>query len=179
MNTTTSTNSSTQTHTVTISSNDVRQVMRYIGADIQAICQAASQATHAFNMDEALVDVSVLLLNGVISGVTLWIEKEGVVVREYGFQFVDAPGGAAGPPAGQPPLGYVPSGARVRLRVTADTRLPVAEREAWFDRLGWKDSEPLTYAQGTTQTTYGSFQSGGLSVERNLKANPAYDRPQS
>lgn len=170
------TNTATDTHTISINASDVRLVMRHIGADIQAVCQAASQAAGHFNMKEVLTDVSILLLNGVISGVELVIEKEGVVVREYEFQFVNSASGMSGPPAGQPPLGYVPAGARLRVRVTPDTDVPKAERDAWFDELGWKDGEPLTYAPGTAQTAYGSFQSGGLCVERILKANPSYDR---
>ena len=175
--TATRTNSSTATHTVSVSSSDVRQVMQMITSDIQAVCRAAADAARTFDVDAALVDASILILNGVISGVALQIFLGTTIVREYRFELNDSQGGPSGPPAGQPPLGYVPEGARVRLTCTPDQRTPPAERQAWFDRLGWTNSEPLSHPSGTTDSSFGGFRSGGLFVERLLKSNPKYDRP--
>lgn len=173
----TTTYATTSTTTISVSASDVRQIMRLITLDTQAVCRAASQAARTFDIDQALIDVSLLLLNGIVSGIGLQIYADSVVIREYRFQLTDAASGTAGLPAGQPPLGYVPPGARIRLNVTPDLRTPAAEREAWFDRLGWSDAAPLSYASGTTQTTYGTFVSGGLRVQRQLMSNPSYDRP--
>lgn len=173
---TTRTNTLTATHTVSVSANDVREVMRLITSDIQAVCRAAAQAAQTFDMDQALVDASLFVLNGVASAVNLEIYLDGTVIREYRFLLSDAASGPSGPPAGQPPLGYVPPGACIRLSVTPDPRTPAAERQAWYARLGWMDAEPLSYAPGTTQTAYGTFASGGLRVQRHLMSNPDYDR---
>lgn len=175
----TTTHATTVSHTTTISSSDVRQVMRLVSMDVQAICQAAAHAALAFDLDDALTDISILVLNGVICGINLHIHLDNVVVREYSFVLKDAPSASSGPPAGQPPLGYVPAGAAIRLSVTPDTRTPEAERQAWFARLGWSSGTPLTYPQGATHSTYGSFGSGGLSVQRQLMTNPRYDRAAS
>jgi len=169
-------NTATGTHTVTVSAADVRETMRFISLDIQAVCRAAAQAALTFEMDQALIDVALLVLNGIASAVNLQIFLDRTVIREYRFQLSDAPAGPSGPPAGQPPLGYTPPNARIRLSVTPDQRTPASEREAWFDRLGWTDAEPLSYASGTTQATYGRFVSGGLRVQRQLMSNPNYDR---
>lgn len=179
MNTVTSTNTSATTHTVSVSASDVRQVMRFISADIEAVCRAAAHAARAFNLDAALLDVSLLVLNGVAKGVSLEIHKDGVIVREYAFLLSDGPENTSGPPAGQPPLGYVPAGARIRVSVMPDTRVPAAERRAWFDRLGWVDAAPLTYPKDVTTTDFGAYGSGGLGVQRHLMSNPRYDRAAS
>ena len=175
--TTTYVNSSTATRTVSVSAADVREAMRLITLDVQAVCRAAAQAAQTFDMDQALIDTSILILNGIASAVNVQIFLDRTVIREYRFVLSDGPAGPSGPQGGQPPLGYVPPGARIRLSVTPDPRTPAAERDAWFARLNWTDAEPLSYAPGTTQATYGSFTSGGLRVKRQLMSNPNYDRP--
>ena len=180
MSSSTRTSTSTASHTATVSAGDVREVMRLITSDVQAVCRAAAQAALSFDMDAALVDASILILNGIVRSVALQIYLSGTVVREYVFELSDSQAGTTGPPAGQPPLGYVPPGAKIRLSVTPDTRVSAAEREAWFARLGWTtDAAPLAYAAGTTQATYGAFRSGGLAIQRSWKVNPKYDRATS
>lgn len=166
------------THTVTVSASDVREVMRQITGDIRAVCQAAAQATKLLNLDETLLDVSIMVLNGLIQSVHLYIEINHIVIREYRFRLSDELAGAPGPPAGQPPLGYVPPCARLRLGVSRDPRVPEAEYQTWIKQLGWGEGEALTYATGTRQMVYGSFRSGGLAVERTLKMDPTYDKRQ-
>ena len=175
----TMTRTKTDTHTVTVTSADVREVMRLVTADIRAICQAAAQAKRLFDLDESLIDVSVMVVQGLIESVSLAIEVDRVVVREYKFRLVDGSAGTLGPPAGQPPLGPVPAGTRLRLYVFRDPRIPLEEYQAWIKQLGWSTGEPLVYANGVRQTVYGAFKSGGLAVERSLKSDPAYDRPWS
>ena len=175
--TTTRTNASTATHTVTVTSADVREVMRLITGDVRAVCQAAAQAKRLFDLDENLVDISIMVLNGIVGSVHLVIELDRVVIREYQFRLVDDSAGPPGPPAGQPPLGHVPAGASLRLQVVRDPRVPEAEYQAWIKQLGWSAGEPLTYSGGVRQTVYGAFKSGGLAVERSLRSDPAYDRP--
>ncbi len=174
--TATRTNTSTGTHTVSVSASDVRLVMRMVTGDFRAICQAAPQATRLFDLDVNLTDVSIMVLNGLVESIYLTIELNGTVIREYRFRLTDDLDGMPGPPAGQPPIGYVPAGARLRLRVVRDPRVPEAEYRAWMNSLNWTECEPLTYANGTRQTVYGAFRSGGLAVERSLTADPAYDR---
>ncbi len=172
-------NTFTATHTVTVTSADVREVMRLIASDVRAVCQAAAQARRLFDLDESLVDVSIMVLNGLVQSVHLVIELDRIVIREYQFKLVDGPAGTPGPPAGQPPLSHVPAGASLRLQVVRDPRVPEAEYQAWIKQLGWSAGEPLTYASGVRQSVYGAFKSGGLAVERSLKSDPAYDRPRS
>ena len=166
----------TASYTNTVSAADVRQVMRLITADVEAVCRAAAHAARAFDLDAALTDVSILTLNGVIGAVHLILHKDGMIVRAYSFKFQDGPADFSGPPAGNPPLGYVPDGARVRLSVSPDPRVPESERRAWFDRLGWTTAEPLRYPTGIAHQAYGAFRSGGLYISRSLMANPDYDR---
>ena len=171
----TTTRAETSTTTFSVSATDVRQIMRDITGDIQAVCRAAAHAL-CFDTDAALVDASILILNAVASGIILRIHLNNVVVREYRFLLTESRNAASGPPSGKPPLGYVPDGARLRLSVILDERTPAAERQAWLDRLGWTTEDPLEYALGTAETTYGAFRSGGLYVQRQLRTNPKYDK---
>ncbi len=168
----------TRSGTETITASDVRQVWNLATTEISVICNAAAHLTRDFDVDSALVDVSLLALNDIIASVHLQLYVGDELVREHGYFISDEVLEAAGPPPNQPPLGRIPEGARIRLVAMPNPRQPQAICDAWFQRLGWMPADPLQMPD-TEYSTYGTFTSGGYGVERKLLINPKYDRPVS
>lgn len=148
-----------------------------ITEEIVTVSRAAGEAGVDFDVDEALVDCSLLALNDIISSVHLQVYLGRELVREHAYVIADTPLQAWGPPPSEPPDGPVPDGARVRLTVAPNPHVARETRDEWFRRLGWVTAEPLEVPPGSTRHTYGAFASGGYGVERQLLVNPKYDRP--
>lgn len=170
-------NTGTETRTTTISAGDVRKVMSLVTEETRAICEAAAALSRDFDHDKSLLDISVMVLNEVIKAIKLQIYLREELVTEYAYVILDQTAEAYGPPAGKPPLGRLPNGARLRLVVIPNPAVAVVTKDAWFRRLGWSDAKPLALPPGASYITYGAFSSGGFAVERSLLTNPKFDCP--
>jgi hypothetical protein len=166
----------TDTATVTTNAADVRQIMAMATTEITTIAHTIPQGSCDFDVDAALCDCSIFVLNDVIDAIQLQIYLDTQIVREYRYQIVTGSLTPYGPPANQPPLGYVPPGARIRLTVSTNPNVSWDYAQAWYRRLGWQDVEPLDYPPNTHYVGYGNFVSGGLGLDRQMLSNPNYDR---
>jgi hypothetical protein len=166
-------------HARVIAADDVREVMGQTTLEIQTVCNAAARAARDFNVDNALVDCSLLALNNVITAIRLQLYFENEIVREHTYRITDEPLDAFGPGPDRPPAGPVslPEGARIRLVVTRNDRKSAEYCDNWFRRLGWTTAKPLFIPPDARRHTYGAFVSGGFGIERQLLVNPKYDQP--
>lgn len=164
---------------LTTTANDVRNVMADMSVEIATICKAVAGIARDFNVDSAISDTSILVLNDVVSVVRLQFYAGDQLVREYAYFVADQPLEAFGPGADQPPLGYIPEHARVRLVVTPNPKRPADYSNDWFRRLGWSSAPSLVMPENASHETYGTHVSGGFGVERKLLVNPKFDRPLS
>jgi hypothetical protein len=172
-----STTTRTGTATTTITAGDVRQVMADTTAEITTILKAAAQLAPDFDVDRAMVDCSLFALNDILQAIHLELYLADELVREYRYVIGEEPMQAQGPPADKPPLGTIPAGARVRLTITHNPSQAPERIEEWLRRLGWSPARPLRVPEGVRPETYGTFVCGGYGVERQLLANPKFDRP--
>ena len=82
-----------------------------------------------------------------------------------------------GPPADQPPVGYIPDDARVRLVAIRNPNAPPEHQAHWLKLLGSGTATPLVRPRGIAPEQYGTFVSGSYGVTRSLLVNPKFDRP--
>lgn len=166
----------TATQTSVVSGGDIRRVVRLMSQEIRAICRAAAHMTRDFDVDSAESDLGLLVLNEVVAIIRLQIYHSDELMHEFRYVIADQPREAWGPPPEQPPLPPVPEGARVRLVVDPNSRIPPNVREGWFRKLNWTTAAPLREPQGAIARPFGVFASGGFAVERRLLTSPKYDR---
>ncbi len=168
----------TATETVSITAQDVRKVMSKWSRESRKICQAAAHASPDFDADTAEMEVAMLVLQEAICAFSLEFYVEQELVREYVFRICDdGTLTETGPSADNPPTGYIPEKARVRLTVTPNPQVTKEHRDHWFEMLGWADARLLTKPEGLRTQTYGSFASGGFGLQRTLRVNPKFDQP--
>lgn len=167
----------TQTNVVTTSALNIQEVMTLLSTEGAAIARAVSSITGPYDIDGALRDVSILTLNNVASRIMIQIFLGDQIVREYRYEVVTDARSSYGPPAHQPPIGYIPDGCRMRVAIGKNPRMAPDYVAAWLRRLGWEDASPLHYPAGTQSREYGAFASGNFGLTRNLLTNPQYDRP--
>jgi hypothetical protein len=170
------TSTQTAAQTVTLTATNICVVNQLILREIQAAVESVPRAAATIDPETLETEVGILILNEVISDISLQIYVDREVVREYRYVITDQLREAWGPPAERPPLGPVPEGARIRVVVTPNPKTARETRDKWFRRLGWCDAEPLLRPAGVMYEAYGVFASGGFAVERQLLVNPKYDR---
>jgi len=168
----------TQTDTISVTATDVRTVMELVTEEISWLQEAYADVPSDFQLDEALVDCSLLVLNQVINAIRLQFYRNGELIREHAYLIRDGTQASSGP-SSSPPLGYLPEETRVRLAVTPNPDQPKAIRDAWLARLGWQTATALRLPANATCQSYGALSSGGFGVERQLLVHPDYDRPVS
>lgn len=166
----------TATDTTTFAFADIREVWRQVGQEISAICRAAGAVASDFDSEKAIVDCNMLAMNNIIVALALQFYVGSEIIREYRYQVITGPFGDR-KSGGDPPLGAIPTEARVRLVVTPNTAVPEDQRRRWLDRLGWRTARTLTAPAGAKHQVYGHFTSGGYGLERSVLVHPAYDRP--
>jgi len=162
----------TRTATRTVASGDTNYLTQKSHLDLAALTRAFPGVTLEFEA-RALEQVRLLFAHGMITGVQVQFYNNEGLIREYRFQMVNTRLEAFGPAAGQPPLGELPANCRLRLTVNPNPEVPAEQRRAWFDRLGWSPCENLELP-GVSPVTYGVFNSGNRSMERQLLVNPRY-----
>lgn len=168
----------TRSVSTTISATDVRAVMRDMTIEVDTICKAARAVVREFDLDSALVEVSMLVLNDVISVIRLQFYTGQELVREYRYTLLDDGTTASGPAPNNPPLvASFPPGTRVRLTVQRNPRQTDAFCNSWFQRLNWMAAAALHTPTTMTSQAYGTFASGGIGAERRLLVNPRFDQP--
>lgn len=167
----------TETGTTTIAATDIRAVHRDMGTEMAAIVRAFHGGGVDFDLDQALIDLGIMQLNGLIRRIKVQAYLGGQIVREHAYEILDESVDAWGPDPDNPPLGDVPAGARLRLIVTQNEALPSSIRQEWFRRLGWVDAERFGYPPNARHEKYGAFASGGYGVSRSYLADPSQARP--
>lgn len=167
------TSSRTEAGTTTISAADVRAVHRDMGTEIGVIVRAFHGEGVDFDLDQTLIDLGIMQLNGLIRRIRVQAYLGGQIVREHAYEILDEAVDAWGPDPDNPPLGDVPAGCRLRLIVTQNETLPSSVREEWFRRLGWVNAESLAYPPNARHEKYGAFASGGYAVNRSYLADPS------
>jgi hypothetical protein len=135
---------------VTFTFEDIREVWRKVGEEIQAICSRAGNMAVRFDVPKAIVEVNILAMNNVIDAVGLDIFVEDELLYRYQYRIITGAIQAFGPSAQNPPVGSLPIGARVRLTVAHNENVPETTRREWLDRLGWSPSKPLKVPDGAT-----------------------------
>jgi hypothetical protein len=168
----------TLTQTTTITASDVREVMNLTTQEITYICERAANLAVDFDLDQAMIDCSLLALNDIISAIKLQAYLEDDLIAEYCYSIADEPLDAWGPDADDAPLVDLPPGTRIRIAVNRNPNQPKNVCDAWMERLGWY-SAPQLRQQATGHRVYGTFASGGYGVYRGLYVHPDFDRPVS
>jgi hypothetical protein len=166
-----------KTQTTTITANDIRSVMAQSSIELQAILHKASHLATDFHLDEAMSEISIFVLNDVISAIRLQVYCDDELVCEYKYTISDTALDASGPAPENPPPGVFPEDARIRLVVTRNPNQPKEYVDRWLSTLGWSPAKPLHIPKDAVAETYGTFVSGGFGVERQLLINPKFDRP--
>lgn len=129
-----------------------------------------------FPLDQVTVDISILVLNGIITGIWAQAYLDGQVVREHAWQIMDEVDESWGPDSEDPPMTDVPADTRLRLVVTPNPAIPANIREDWFRRLGWTAAEKFAYPPEATREVYGAFVSGGFGLQRSFLSVPSENR---
>jgi hypothetical protein len=172
-----STTTQTATQIVSITAGDVRQVMTAMSCEIRTLCQAAAHASPDFDGDTAERELAMLALQEVVSKCSLEFYLGDELVREYSFTVIDdGTLSTTGPSADDPPTGYIPEGARVRLTAMPNPKVPKEHRDHWFEMLGWTTSKAIKRPEGVRAQTYGAFASGSFGLQRQLLVNPKFDQ---
>lgn len=165
--------SATQVTVRNITASDVRSVMANIGREIATIAQFARgrSINPSFNLDDTIVDLSLLALNDIISSIHLQFYRGNTLVREYAYVILQEGRGSSGTSPDSPPLpSSLPSDVQLRLVIKRNPNLPKSTCDEWFRRLKWGSASALTVPANLRRSTYGSYGSGGYGMDRILLA---------